>query len=212
MSKAWQDLTGRVNKMSGRERFLLFVAVVGVFAALTYLLFIAPLTRAQRQRAQQIEQQSATLEGQKARLEKEIAQGRRERLAAVQDEVARVQSEIEGVEREIAALSGAEADPGQLRATLTRVLGRGERVALLRVSTAESAAASPPGVTIATPHGLDITLTGGYLDLMDSLSALEAAMPQARWSSLRFTAETIPPQASVRIITPRVENPPPRSR
>jgi hypothetical protein len=38
---------------------------------------------------------------------------------------------------------------------------------------------------------------------MEYLAALEAALPQARWSALRLTAETVPPQLSVRIAAPR---------
>jgi hypothetical protein len=51
--------------------------------------------------------------------------------------------------------------------------------------------------------GLDITLAGGYLDLMEYLATLEAALPLARWSALRVSAETAPAQAAVRIVTPR---------
>ena len=194
-------LWDRVNAMSLRERFLLFATVMAVLGALTDALFIRPLTRLQAERAAQIDKQSATLDEQRMRLELQLAERRRTRTAELEDEIARAQREIEAAEREIARLSEGASSAEALRTVLTRVLRRTDRVALVRVSTAEGPAApSVPGTASA---GLDITLAGGYLDLMEYLAAVEAALPHARWSALRFTAETAPPQVTARVVTSR---------
>lgn len=199
MKRLWD----RVNALSQRERFLLFAALMGVLGALTDALFIRPLTRLQAQRAEQIEKQSAAMDAQRNRLERELAEHRRARVAELQAETARVQAEVDAVEREIAELSAGAGSGEALRAVLTRVLGRTDKVALLRVATAQAAAAPASGAAASGAVGLDITLGGGYLDLMEHLGAVEAALPLARWSALRFTAETSPPQVTVRMITPR---------
>lgn len=199
MKRLWD----RVNALSLRERFLLFATLMGVLGALTDALFIRPLTRLQAQRAEQIEKQSATMDAQRSRLELELAERRRGRAAELQAETARVQAEVDAVEREIAAFSAGAGSGEALRAVLTRVLRRTDKVALLRVATAQGTAA-PAAAGAASPAvGLDITLGGGYLDLMEYLGAVEAALPQARWSAVRFTAETSPPQVTVRMLTPR---------
>lgn len=202
MSGLWQRLIARVNAMTLRERFLLFASVMVVFAALTESLFIAPLNKLQKQRAQQIDQNSEASEAQRTRLEFELQQRRRVRAEELAAEIARVQREIDAVDRDIAALAAGAGDVVALRAVLTRVPRRSDKVALLRVTTTDPVSAPPAG-TAASRSGLDITLGGGYLDLMDYLATLEAALPQARWSALRFTAETVPAQASVRIVAPR---------
>jgi len=203
MNRSWNELAARVNAMTLRERFLLFAALMTILAAITNEVFVAPLAKLQRQHAAQIEKSSAAIEIQRSRMEHDLAQRRRGRVAELEAEIARVNDETQALEREIASLSAGASDLAALRATLTRVVRGFDKVALLRIATAEPATAPAPGVS-ATPFGLDITLGGGYLDLMDCLAAFESALPQARWGSIRFTAETTPPQLTVRIVAPRV--------
>lgn len=198
MNRLWD----RVNAMSLRERFLLFAAVMAVLGALTDVLFVRPLTRLQSQRAEQIERQSAAMDERRVRLERDLARSRSARVAELEREIEAVQGEVAALEDEIARLSAGATDIEALRAVLQRVLRPTDKVALLRVTTAEAAAAPAAGA-LSPGIGLDITLGGGYLDLMEYLAALEAALPHARWSALRFTAETAPAQATVRIVTPR---------
>jgi MSHA biogenesis protein MshJ len=199
MTANWEKLVARVNAMKRRERLLLFAAIVVLLGAVTNQLFISPLTRLQAQRAREIDSSSEAMEAQRVKLEQALAGSRRARMAELEGQIAAAQSEIEAADRGIASISASATDEAALRAVLTRSLQGTRKVALLRVSTAEAAAGSAP----ASGRGVDITLGGDYLDLMEYLAALEAALPQARWSALRLTAETTPVQVSVRIATPR---------
>ena len=198
MIARWEKLVARVNAMKRRERLLLFATIVILLGAVTNQLFIAPLTRLQAQRAREIDTSSEAMEAQRVKLERSLAGSRRARMAELEGQVAAAQSEIEAADRAIASISASATDEAALSAVLRRSLAGTRKVALLRVSTAEAAAGAP-----ASGRGVDITLGGDYLDLMEYLAALEAALPQARWSALRLTAETTPVQVSVRIATPR---------
>ena len=204
MSAWWARLAARVNALSLRERFLLFVVLVSLLGAATNLFFIAPLVSLQKARVAQIDRGSAASEEQLGRLQLDILARRQAVGAELAAKATSVQAEIDAVDREIAQLSQAGSEAAALPAMLKRVLRRSDKVALLRVSPAADAAAAP-GTAMASPQasGLDITLAGGYLDLMEYLASLEAALPLARWSALRVSAETAPPQAAVRIVTPR---------
>jgi MSHA biogenesis protein MshJ len=199
MTASWERLVARVNAMKRRERLLLFAAIVVLLGAVTHQLFIAPLTRLQAQRAREIDSSSEAMEAQRVKLEQALAGSRRARMAELEGQIAAVQSEIDAADRAIASIAASATDEAALRAVLTRSLQGTHKVALVRVSTAEGVAAGTP----ASGRGVDITLGGDYLDLMEYLAALEAALPQARWSALRLTAETTPVQVSVRIATPR---------
>ena len=204
MKAWWTRLAARVNALSPRERFMLFVVLVSILGAATNLLFIAPLLSLQKARVAQIEKGSAATEEQLGRLQLDIFARRRVLAGELNEQVAAIQSEIDGVEREISELSLAASESVALPAMLKRVLRRSDKVALVRVSPSGEAAAAPGAATSAgQASGLDITLAGGYLDLMEYLAALEAAMPLARWSALRVSAETAPVQVAVRIATPR---------
>lgn len=204
MKAWWMRIATRVNAMTLRERFLIFLCAVALLGAITYLAFIAPLARLQEQRAKQFEMRSADMEEQMGRMQVGILERRRARAAEIDGDMAKLQGEIDGLEREIAQLHESASQAAAQPAMLRRVLRRTDKVALLRVSSAGADAAAAAGAALAPGSGLDITLAGGYLDLMDYLATLEAALPLARWSALRFTAETNPPQAAVRVANPRV--------
>lgn len=195
----------RVDAMTMRERVLLFLCVLAVLGALTYVLSVMPLATAQRQRAAQIDQGSAQMEALRDQAQVGILEGRRSRAAQLNAEIASLQGEIDVLEGEVTALSDSAGKTASLPAMLKRVVKRTDKVALVRVvsSSSEGGAAQPPGVTGVAGNGLDITLAGRYLDLMEYLAALEAAMPQAHWSSLRLTAETAPVQVVVRMVAPQ---------
>ncbi len=206
MKAWWTRIAARVNAMTLRERFLIFVGAVALLGAVTYLLFIAPLARLQQQSAAQFEMRSAGVELQLGRMKVDILERRRARAADIEADITRVQGELDAVEREIAESQESARAGAALPAMLRRVLRRTDKVTLLRVTSAgaDAAAAAPAGAALASGSGLDITLAGSYLDLMEYLGTLEAALPLARWSALRFSAETTPPQAALRVAAPRV--------
>jgi MSHA biogenesis protein MshJ len=204
MKAWWIRAATRVNAMTLRERALLFVSVVAALGAATHLLFIAPLTRLQAQQAAQLDVRSADMEQQIARNQLEILERRRDRARELATGIAGLQGELDELEREIAALSRNASEAVALPAMLRRVLRHTDKVALLRVASAGDAGAAPAaGAAGLSGGGLDITLSGGYLDLMEYVATLEAALPLARWSALRVSAETVPARVSVRMVTPR---------
>jgi hypothetical protein len=188
-----------VNEMSLRERLLLFLAVVALLGAVVDYYFITPLIKLQAQQARELNRRSAEMESQKYRMDTEMMGRRKVRMAELDAEIGALQGRIDAVDREIAALGSAGADLAAQRSALTRALKGTERVTLLRVSSGD---AVPPGAPQAA-GSLEFALAGSYFDLAAYLADLERALPQARWSALRFSAETTPPQVSVRIVAAR---------
>lgn len=204
----WRRLTARINAMTLRERFLLFASVVAVLGAFTNIVFISPLLEQQKILVAQIEKKSSDMDTLRDEVSLEILKRGRDRVAELNSGTLKVQADIEMVEREIAALTAAGSDTVAISAMLTRILRRSDKVSLVRVAQAGSASATavPVGGAGASRGGLDITLSGNYLDLMEYLAALEKALPQARWGSLRLKAETTPAQLTVRIVTGPVDS------
>lgn len=204
MKISWSQAAARVDAMSLRERFLLFLAVVAVLAALTQMLFIAPLTRLQAQRAAQIDLRSADTEQQISRMQVEMLARRRDHASELTAQIASVDAELAAIESELAALAESSGEAVALPALLRRVLKRSDKVSLLRVASADEGRAAPlPGALPPGGGGLDVTLAGNYLDLMEYLASLEAALPLARWSAVRVSAETAPTRVTARVAIPR---------
>lgn len=203
MKEQWKKLTARINSLTLRERFLLFAGVVAVLAAITQAFFISPLLDQQKILVAQIDKKSSDLEIRRDEINLELLKRGRDRATLLNAEIARVQVDLEAVEREIAALSPSGGDPVAMSAMLTRVLRRSDKVGLVRIVQvgADPAPAAPAAAAVGARGGLDITLSGGYLDLMEYLAALEKALPRARWGALRLDAQAVPAQVTVRIVT-----------
>jgi len=195
----------RVDAMTLRERGLLFLCVLVVLGALTWVLAVMPLAAVQKQRAAQIDQVSAQMEALRDQTQVGILEGRRQRAAQLGADIARLQAQIDAIEGAADTAPGKGGEAASAAALLKRVVRRTEKVALVRVasSSAEPGGAPAAGTAGAPGSGLDITLAGRYLDLMEYLATLEAAMPQAHWSALRLTAETTPAQVVVRLAVPQ---------
>ena len=198
----WLRIATRVNAMTLRERFLLFACVIAALGAITYLLFISPLTAQQKRLVEQIDNKSAEMDMRIDETNAQISIRRRERMNEVNVAARKLQADIALVEKEIAAMSTTGVDAAAVSTILKRVLQRADRVALVRVLpvVAEPTAANARGAS-ASPSGLDITVAGNYLDLMQYLALLEKEMPQARWGNLLVKADTMPVLLTVRILS-----------
>jgi len=203
----WTRFAKWVNGLTLRERSLVFTALVGLLGALTYVLFISPLLEQQKILVAQLDSKSSAMDSQREAVNLEMLKRGRDRFVELNADILRVQADIDATEREIAALSASGADAAAISTMLNRVLRRSDKVILVRVaqvsvegSTAATARGAGPGSGTAR-GGLDITLSGGYLDLMEYLASLEKGLPTARWGALWLKAESSPAQLTARIVT-----------
>ncbi len=206
MKLLWIRLAARVNAMTLRERFLLFACVTTVLGAITYALFIFPLIAQQKILVAQIDTKSSEMDMRNDETNMEILKRRREHVGELDASALKVQADLDSVEQEIAALSATSVDAVAISTMLRRVLRRSDKVGLVRVIQVgtELSAVAPSGAQVSARGGLDITLSGSYLDLLEYLALLEKELPQARWGTLALKAETMPVQLTVRVLTTAV--------
>lgn len=208
MKLLWGRFAARINAMTMRERFLLFACVIAVLGAITQAFFISPLNDQQKVLVAEIDKKSSDMDIRRNETNLEIFQRNRDQIMELNSNTLKVQSDLASVEREIAALSTNGIDAGAIPTMLKRVLRRSDKVTLVRVVQVgtDFSAVVPAGTQAASRGGLDITLAGSYLDLMDYLALLEKELPQARWGTLVLKSDTMPLQVTVRIFTTAVES------
>ena len=204
MKMLWARMLKRLEVMTVRERLLLITCVVALLSAITDAAFITPLYKQQRLLAQQIDRQSALKDAQSERLQLELLKRRLERATEINASMGKLQREIDAVEGEISVVSNTGSAPVALPAVLARVLKRTAKVALVRVVSAgaDNGAAVSTGAGRTLRSGMEITLAGNYLDLMEYLAALEKALPQVRWNGIALSTASSPPQVTMHITTP----------
>ena len=212
MKRRWLQFAARVEALQPRERVMAFGATVVVLVFLANALVFGPLARKEAALRSTLHQQDATIDG----INVEIAakaqayandpnDALRKRLAEVRAETARTSDALRAMQK---GLVPAERIAPLLESIL-RANGRLKLASLqtLPVTTLGDAAApggtAPAGATPAPPpvvkapdllyrHGVELTVRGSYLDMVDYMHALETLPTQLFWGKAQLDAEEYP--------------------
>jgi MSHA biogenesis protein MshJ len=192
---AWARQARRIDALSLRERAILFLCIVAVFAALFDTLVLTPITARAKLRADA----QAHVAGEVAQLREQFVEASRNAT----DPAAQLPRQLDAARAERtrldAALHGASSASGGegLAAVLQRLLGHQpgmtlERLALLDdqpVAAPQPAASAPPAAPLAGMRwqGVELQVVGRYDDLQRYVQALERELPGLRWGELQLS-------------------------
>ena len=209
MKRRWLQFTARVEALQPRERFMAFGATVVVLVFLANALVFGPLARKEAALRSTLQQQGATVEG----IDAEIAakarafgndpnDALRKRLGELRAETARMSEDLRTLQK---GLVPPERIAPLLEAIL-RAHGRLKLVSLktlpvttLNDGTAPASAGPAPAAqpVVKSPdllyrHGVELTVRGSYLDMVDYMHALETLPTQLFWGKAQLDAEDYP--------------------
>jgi MSHA biogenesis protein MshJ len=214
MKRRWLQFTARVEALQPRERIMAFGAAVVVLVFLANTFVFAPLSRKEATLRSTLQQQRITVDGIAADIEGRARayaidpnEPLRKRLGEVRAETARTSDELRTMQK---GLVPAERIAPLLE-TILRANGRLKLVSLKTLPvttltdgstpapaapTAPTAAPAPPPV-VKSPdllyrHGVELTLRGSYLDMVDYMHALETLPTQLFWGKAQLDAEEYP--------------------
>lgn len=212
MKRLWQRYVEKVDAASLRERALIFGAAALVLIALLNALLIEPELVKQRRLSREIALRQGEIKllqeqlGKLARLrQSDPDRGDRRRLEAMRKQIAEVEAQLAEEQRKF-------APPDQIGAVLEEMLSRNRRLQLVDMRTLPATAlggaqagADKPGAQKPAPapkpggaegqiyrHGVEITVTGAYLDLLAYLKDLEKLPSQMYWGKLDLSVASHP--------------------
>ena len=217
MKRQWLQFVARVEALQPRERFMAFGAVVVVLVYLASALVFGPLARKEAALRSTLQQQVVTIDGINADI---AAKARayandpndalRKRLGDVRAETARTSEELRTMQKGLVPADRI----APLLETILRANGRLKLVSLKTLpattltdaaapatpatapATSAPAAAGTPLVVKAPDllyrHGVELTLRGSYLDMVDYMHALETLPTQLFWGKAQLDAEDYP--------------------
>ena len=206
MIKSWKVLSARIDALSLRERAFLFLSLIAVCVALVDLVGLAPARSAYQQAQQKFAQENLELQRLRDELKAKGAQPDPARAAG--DEIGQLNVSIATANREISALSMASGDALTLPRVLAHFLRRQNGLTLVRTSNlatdvvagaSQSSAAGPVGPSPVARSGLELTVSGPYLELVRYVQTLENAMPTLRWGAFKLLADQQPPELSLQV-------------
>ena len=211
MKKIWQRYAERIDAATTRERALMFGAAVLIVVAALHSLFLEPQLREQRRLAGLQAARLAEAAKLQAELQK-IASGHvqdpnveaRKRLIALRAEIETLGNAIVEQQKKFTA-------PDQMGAVLSDILTRNGKLRLVDMKTLppqtlsegrpQPAPKPAPGAPATSAggaerliyqHGLEITLSGTYLDMLAYLTALENLPSQMYWGSMDLNVAEYP--------------------
>ncbi|MBW8899584.1 MAG: type II secretion system protein M [Massilia sp.] len=209
MKRRWLQFAARVEALQPRERIMLFGATVVVLVFVANALVFGPLARKEAALRSTLQQQEATIDGINADIAARAQayahdpnDALRKRLGDVRAETARTGDELRAMQK---GLVPAERIAPLLESIL-HANGRLKLVSLqtLPVTTLGDAAVSPAAAPAAQHapvvkapdllyrHGVELTVRGSYLDMVDYMHALETLPTQLFWGKAQLDAEAYP--------------------
>lgn len=207
MKGLWERYARKFEALSLRERVMVFAAAMVAVLAMTYTMMIEPELVKQRRANAAILQKQSEMKAFEAQVTKLIGsrahdpdRADRERLAQVRTELTELETRIGTEERKFTA-------PSQMRAVIEGLLGRSRGVALVELKTLATTtieeAPKPKPAAKGKPaaggserliyrHGVELTVSGSYLDLVAYMRELEHLPTQLYWGGLELDATAYP--------------------
>ena len=211
MKRLWQRYAERIDALNLRERTLVFSATMLVLIALVHTLYIDAEVKKERRLSSAIAQKQAEAKSLQDQLTKVVTsrgldpdRAPRERLEEVRRQLGSIESQIATEERKFTA-------PEQMRRVIEELLAKSRAVQLqsmkslptTSIAEARAVAAGKPAAQGAAPgalpserlvyrHGIEIAVTGSYLELLGYLADLERLPTQLYWNSLVIDASRYP--------------------
>lgn len=211
------ELMARVDALTLRERGLLFAAVAAVIVFIGHSAVLGPIYREQDALREQISQQQNNLAGMDGEIAARVQAFQVDPDAPARKQLQAIQQETAALGDSLLAMEHGLVPPERVAPLVDTILRANARLKLVSMRTlpAESMSSlgAPPGAappaagapaaegeaTAAAPapallyrHGVEVTVRGNYLDMVDYMSALEAMPTRLFWGRAQLDVEAYP--------------------
>jgi MSHA biogenesis protein MshJ len=204
MNALWKQWAARIDELSLRERGLVFVVAAGLLVLVAHATLLQPLLREQRTYFERIKLGQNQLKAINDELLKGAQSSAQNPQVTKLERIRSLEGDVAEVEKRLAQRRDAEQlGPEQLTRLLRDVLapGRGVRVVALRVMPPTALNPTPPAsgrqprTAVASAfyrHGIELEMTGTYLEFLKYLEDVEALPWRLAWSSIELRTLVYP--------------------
>ena len=208
MKQRWEMLKIKVDGMSLRERALIFAAAAFTLTMLTKTQFLDPLLANQKNLAANVEQQQEKTSTIRTQIDAS-SQARKsiessplhQRLDMVKQKLADGDAYLKDLDN-----GNGLVKPEKMAALLEQVLAKNNQLQLVHLQTlpvtplvkkAANKPEAPAGASSALDkqifkHGVELTVRGSYLDLLQYLTELEQLQVHILWGNAEMKVEHYP--------------------
>jgi MSHA biogenesis protein MshJ len=200
MKRYWLQAQTRIDSMMVRERVLIFAASAFVLVAIFNVVFLDPLLSKQKLKLAEVVQQQEKIKELQASRQMLMQAKVSDDHSPLRARIAELKLQVDAHDRYLQSRRDRLVAPGKMAELLEQVLKNNDKLQLLELKTLPLSLLIEPvtGKTAAVPaqqiykHGVQITVRGGYLELLHYLSALEKLPSQMFWGEVTLTVEKHP--------------------
>ena len=201
MKQFFIRLGGRIDALTLRERAMVFAAAAASIVFVVYFFWLNPLFAKQTALRNQISQQQNNIAGIDAEITAKVQAyavdpdtAGRERLAQVRAETAKMTTELRAMEKGLIA-------PERIAPLLETILRANGKLQLASLKTLPVTALggdaaldskAPKQPELLYRHGVELTVRGNYLDMINYMGALESMPTQLFWGKAQLQVEQYP--------------------
>lgn len=200
-------LSTKIDALSLRERAMVFIAIAAAILFVVYSLMLGPLFAKQAALRTEIAQVRNNISGIDGEITAKLEGFTVDPDAPNRARLASVKAETEALGGKLRALEQGLVAPEKIAPLLEAILAANGQLTLVSMKTLPAAAVTEAGVDVipaaaapgtAAPaallyrHGVQVTVRGNYLDMINYMHALETMPTQLLWSSAALEVETYP--------------------
>lgn len=221
MNQYWQRLVTRVDALSLRERFIIFVMLVLILITAMNAFLLNPLYAKQKMLSEEVKQDRAKSAAIQQELQQKVRASATDPDEANRTHLAQLKAQLEQMQNALVDMQKGLVPPEKMSALLEDILKRNGQLRLLSLKTLPvtllnepKASAAKAGIvnTGTNPaatqagnskqsenassaiykHGVEITVQGRYLDMMNYMTQLESMPWQVFWGKAKMNVDEYP--------------------
>lgn len=204
MKRYWQKIVTRIDGLTLRERVIIFLMAALALIAMVNMLILAPQEAEQKRIAKRIQDEQNEITRIRAEIQRKVEERTADPNAQNNGRLRVLQAQADGLRETVAGMQRGLVSPDKMAALLEEMLRKNTRLRLaglrkLPVVNLVDAPASPKTqdgaddtVTGLFRHGVELTVQGGYLDMVNYLGELERMPAQLFWGDLAFKVDEYP--------------------
>ncbi|MBC7500959.1 MAG: type II secretion system protein M [Herminiimonas sp.] len=216
MRQNWQRLATRIDRLTSRERIISFASAALMVVTLVNMFLLDPLYASQKKLSNSIKQDQAAITALQQQIQQVVNARSVDKDAPAKARLKEVDDQTTALQASMRDMQKGLVSPDRMAALLESILKQNGRLKLMSLKTlpvanlnegqvenkAGIAANAPatgaakvdvqPAVRAIYKHGVEITLRGNYLDMMEYLSKLESMPWQLFWGRAQLASEDYP--------------------
>ena len=198
MKLDWKTLSDKIDGMSPRQRGLIFAVAASIVVALVSSLLIEPQLAKQKVLSRKTEQQQSEIKSIQAQLQAMAEVRKTDPDAANRAELESLRLQLVQLKASLQVKQQHLIPPDKIAGLLEEILSRNRQLQLISLRNLPASAVTGEEEQAAAvekeffKHGIEMTVSGSYFDLLDYMVQLEKLPWQMFWGQASLVVETYP--------------------